>query len=346
MSHHTPKSKEDAFALLAKLNNLVYAYCGSKIDWTDFSTHGECFQTIKSLRSNKNILITKPDKGSEVVILNYTDYTAKMELILRDKTNFRLAEENDNTAKIKIKLQNRLLPLKKDDQLTSFEYESIRRTGSQRPRMYGFPRVHKPFVPPRPILSMIGSSQHELAKWLSILLQPVLHRYPSRCIKDSFTFVETIQKLATKPDETFTCSFDIAYLFTNIPLAEAIQICTDYLYDTKSTNTLGMEKYVFVELMNIATTSVEFNFDNVAYKQTDGAAMGSPLGPATANIFIGYYEKKLFNGDNEPIIYFRYMTLLLCLKKKLIATCFLINSIHYAHHQHSLMKRKWKANYF
>ena len=242
-----------------------------------------------------------------MVTLNYTDYTAKMELILRDKTNFRLAEENDNTAKIKIKLQNRLLPLKKDDQLTSFEYESIRRTGSQRPRMYGLPRVHKPSVPPRPILSMIGSSQHELAKWLSILLQPVLDRYPSQCIKDSFTFVETIQKLATKPDETFTFSFDIAYLFTNIPLAEAIQICADYLYDTKSTNTLGMEKHVFVELMNIATTSVEFNFDNVAYKQIDGAAMGSPLGPAPANIFIGYYEKKMFNGDNEPIIYFRYM---------------------------------------
>ena len=26
------------------------------------------------------------------------------------------------------------------------------------------------------------------------------------------------------------------------------------------------------------------------YKQSDGVAMGSPLGPALANIFVGYYK--------------------------------------------------------
>ena len=85
--------------------------------------------------------------------------------------------------------------------------------------MYGLPKVHKPSVPVRPIFSMIGSSQNELAKWLSVLLQLVLGRYSSRCIKDFFTFAETIQKLATIPDETFLCSFDFASLFTKIPLA-------------------------------------------------------------------------------------------------------------------------------
>ena len=35
--------------------------------------------------------------------------------------------------------------------------------------------------------------------------------------------------------------------------------------------------------------------------------MSSPLGPALANIFAGYYEEKLFNENNELIIYFRYM---------------------------------------
>ena len=68
-------------------------------------------------------------------------------------------------------------------------------------------------------------------------------------------------------------SFDIASLFTNIPLAEATQICADYLHDTKSTNTPG----VFVELINIASALVEFSFGNVVYKQIDGAAMGSLL---------------------------------------------------------------------
>jgi len=35
--------------------------------------------------------------------------------------------------------------------------------------------------------------------------------------------------------------------------------------------------------------------------------MGSPLGPALANIFGGYQEEKLFNFANRPLAYFRYV---------------------------------------
>ena len=45
-------------------------------------------------------------------------------------------------------------------------------------------------------------------------------------------------------------------------------------------------KDVFVELMKSATSSVEFSFNNTMYKQTDGVAMTSPLGPALANILL------------------------------------------------------------
>ena len=68
-----------------------------------------------------------------------------------------------------------------------------------------------------------------------------------------------------------------------------------------------MDKNVFVELMNITTTSVKFSFNNKMYKQIDGVAMGSPLGPALANIFVGYQEEKLFIDNNQPLIYFRYV---------------------------------------
>ena len=50
--------------------------------------HKEHFQAIKCLRSNEQILITKPDKGSGVVILSKSDYIKKMGSILHDKTKF------------------------------------------------------------------------------------------------------------------------------------------------------------------------------------------------------------------------------------------------------------------
>jgi len=42
------------------------------------------------------------------------------------------------------------------------------------------------------------------------------------------------------------------------------------------------------------------------YRQIDCVAMGSPLGPALANIFVGHQEQKLFNVVNRPLAYFRY----------------------------------------
>ena len=43
------------------------------------------------------------------------------------------------------------------------------------------------------------------------------------------------------------------------------------------------------------------------YRQVDGVAMGSPLSPALANIFVGYYESLLFRTVKKPPMYYRYV---------------------------------------
>ena len=51
-------------------------------------------------------------------------------------------------------------------------------------------------------------------------------------------------------------------------------------------------------------------FDQQFYKQHDGVAMGSPLGPTLANVFLCYHEKSwLQNCPSEfkPVIYKRYV---------------------------------------
>ena len=77
------------------------------------------------------------------------------------------------------------------------------------------------------------------------------------CIKDLFTFAKTIQELTTDSDQTFLCFFDISSLFTIIPSGETVQICADFLYESNLTPPI-MDKDVFIKLINIATTSVEF----------------------------------------------------------------------------------------
>ena len=83
------------------------------------------------------------------------------------------------------------------------------------------------------------------------------------------------------------CSFDISNLYTCIPILETIDICTDMLYRNYLTSP-DIPEVVFVELMKFATTSVEFSFDNIMYRQVDGISIRSALGPTMAGIFPGF----------------------------------------------------------
>ena len=243
---------------------------------------------------NDDIIITKPDKGYHVV-LSKSDYVDKIDEILDDQLKFKRlgpVSSNDNITSIELPLQKRLLDLVKAEFVPKWIFDAIQPTGSQRPRMCDLPKTHKEGTPLRSILSMTGSSHHELGKWLVGLLWPVLERFLSHCILDSFTFAKTMQNLDIDPN-VFMRSFDVSSLFTNVPLDETIKISSEALYDNSDLQPL-IPKDVFVELMKRATSSVEFSFNNTMYKQTDGVAAGSSLGPALANLFVGYYKKSYF----------------------------------------------------
>ena len=57
----------------------------------------------------------------------------------------------------------------------------------------------------------------------------------------------------------------------------------------------------------MATSGVEFSFKNAMYRQTDGIAMNSSIGPVLANIFVGYNENKLFDFSVKTQLYKRYV---------------------------------------
>ena len=131
--HHKPRSEEQLAALKTRLYDLAHAYCGSPIDLGDFLMTKECYQAIKSLWMNEEILITKPDKGAGVVILNKNDYNDKMKTILNDTTKFLdlgPVTNKDKTAKIELQIQRRL-QLKKESLISKQVYKAIHPTGSQ-----------------------------------------------------------------------------------------------------------------------------------------------------------------------------------------------------------------------
>ena len=293
-----------------KLAGIAEDFASTKIDKTGFPLNTGHLKTINELRRRKDIVITRPDKGDGVIIMSSKQYTDKMLDILAQDSKFEEigdAAEKDRTIQHERALQAYLLRAHKDKFLDKDTYERIRPVGTATPRMYGVPKLHKEGTPLRPILSMINSPQHELAKWLADILKPVVKKFSKHTVKDSYEFCQDLDDFVNSDDGGyFMCSFDVKSLFTNVPLKETIEICLDSLYRDDEIPTPKMPEPKFQKLLLKATSGVDFFFQQKIYRQNDGVAMGSPLGPVLANIFVGFCET-LIPDHLWPRFYKRYV---------------------------------------
>ena len=105
--------------------------------------------------------------------------------------------------------------------------------------------------------------------------------------KDSFSFAKDVRD---QDHSFYMTSFDIDSLFTNLPLDETIDLCVKKLFKSKK-KIKGLNKTQFRTLLEFATKKSFFLFNGKYYIQTDGVAMGSPLGPTLANIFLCHWEE-------------------------------------------------------
>ena len=124
-------------------------------------------------------------------------------------------------------------------------------------------------------------------------------------IKDSFSFAE---ELLSFDSNLVMASFDVESLFTNIPLKGTIDLCVDIIFYDR-TNIDGITKDYFHDLLTICMSESLALFDGEYYKQIDGVAMGSPLGPTFANIFLCFYEQIWLENcpvEFKPVVY-RYV---------------------------------------
>ena len=276
-----------------------------RFDMSSFSLSKQHKQSLNDLRRNANIVTAKPDKGRATVEMDKVDYVTKMMLLLSDETKFlRLGPvtEFDGTIKIETEICHHL-HLKRVIELNEIsenEFNILKPIGSSRPIIYGLLKIHKAGCPLRPILSMSGSLQYSASRWLCSLLKPVVSLYGTRCVRDSFHLLDEL-KDAFVPPNGFLCSFDVVSLLTNVPLVAwddryLLWIVSHVWYSSPSLSEKSSRRLMFM-----VTSGVEFSFGGVMFRQIDGAAMGSPLGPVWANIFVGFCESRISVVEYPPL---------------------------------------------
>ncbi|CAF3447999.1 unnamed protein product [Rotaria sp. Silwood1] len=230
---------------------------------------------LRNLKNDKSILVTRPDNGRGVVLLDKIDYLSKIHNILNDTTKFSfLSYDLTITRETKlIKLLNRLLD---EGSISKDFYILAKPFGSIPSRLYGLPKVHKEDVPLRPVVSAIKTFNYGLGKALSRLLSQFIEK--TNMVRDSFSFVDELLALPKCMSQYKMVSFDIASLYTNVPLTETIDIILKHLYDGHAKPpTISRED--MKELLDLATEKSHFLFNGQLYDQIDGVSMGSPLAP-------------------------------------------------------------------
>ena len=204
--------------------------------------------------------------------MDKTDYFDKMDAFVNDKQTYEELKR-DPTPALQRKLNSKILMLKKTDAIDTQRYYRLRCSVPQPPKLYGLPKLHKPGIPMRPIVSFCGSPTYQLSRYLTTILQPLTDK-SRRKLQSTENFIDAI-KTVQIPDDYKLVSFDVKSLFTSIPLQLALQ-CTETAIQ-QYTVKLPLPTEDIMDLLNLCLTSTYFQYNGKHYKQLHGTAMGSPV---------------------------------------------------------------------
>ena len=219
---------------------------------------------LKELQPDTSIVILSPDKGRSTVvsILHRGDYLKKC----MDQINngpYQLLKK-DPTTKSKTKTLKQLKALKDNEFIDNKLYYYLKPTDSPAPRFYGQPKIHKPGVPIRPIVSYSGSPLYNLNKYIANILKAYV-RDENNNAKNSTTFSNYIRNVPIEDDEIMV-SFDVTSLYMNIPIIDTLNIIKDYVSnDDQFTRETAIPQDKFLDLVHLVLTTTWYTFNSQFY---------------------------------------------------------------------------------
>ena len=263
-------------------------------------------EAIKSLKDNNDILVIPADKGRAVVVMNTRDYKTKAQELLEDVQTYKKLKSNP-TSKYKTKLVKILQGVKQSGAISETKYRQLYPTSEEVPKFYGLPKVHKNACPLRPIVACRGSISYDVAKFTADIISPLVGQ-SGHHLQNSKDLVDKLKNFQLESGEVLV-SYDVTALFTCTPVQESLTIIKDRL---NNDNTLSDRTDLSVEqimsLLEYCLTTTYFQYDGQFYQQLEGAAMGSPVSPITANLFMEDFETKaLASYPNPPRFWGRYV---------------------------------------
>ena len=266
---------------------------------------------LRNLSKRDDIQIQTADKGGKVVIMDKTQYKDECENQLNDASYYEKADDNTTSVceDIEIIVDGMLKKEDITDQDHKFLTQNLRK--SRVPIFYGLPKIHKifnHFPPLRPIVSHIGSATYNLSKFIDSFLKYQARRCNS-FIRDSKDFLKKIKNIGRLPEKSILVTMDVSALYTNIDHDEGADACYEKLETRKKKR---VSSSCLKQLIKVVLENNVFRFGAKIYRQIKGTAMGTPMAPNYANIFMDKFETGLIADFEKqhglkPLVWFRYI---------------------------------------
>ncbi|XP_033110305.1 uncharacterized protein LOC117111499 [Anneissia japonica] len=215
--------------------------------------------------------------------------------------------KRDPTPAIERKTASKLLELHRSKLLSKSLYHQLLPSASVCPTLFGQPKIHKTEIPLRPIVSSRGWPTYHLARHLATLLNPLIGNTGHHVV-NSKHFTDIIRELELEPPDILV-SFDVESLFTSVPVDQACILAKHKLeQDSTLQERTSLTPQDIYGLLYHCLSSTTFRWRTEFYKQTQGAAMGSPLSPVIANLFMEEFERiALYTSEHRPKLWLRYV---------------------------------------
>ena len=206
------------------------------------------------------------------------------------------------TSKQKTRLISILKNLKTEGGLKEENYRKMYPTGAVSPKYYGLPKIWKPGILLRPIISSTGTVTYNTAKELAKILKPLVG-LSNHHVHNTRYFIDHIKDVRLRQGECII-SYDVTSLFTSVPIQPVLNIIQQRVAtDQDLQNRTSMFIQHIIKLLEFCLNSTSFVFQGQYYQQMEGAAMGSPLSPIVANIFMEQFEKEVLETAPHPQVY-------------------------------------------
>lgn len=266
--------KRSQNVLTAKVVNVVTNFLNNRKKNNDVY-NDLLVDTRKFFKENDEILITRSDKGNATVLIDRSRYK-ELALTLLSDSDYYTIIPRDPTSTIQQNSNKLISQFKKYGKIPADVASKLMTYDAAVPKFYGLPKVHKPVLSLRPIISSIQAPTSRISRFLTDVLSDAYNKNNEFYVRDSFDFSNFINEFYL-PEGFVLISLDVVSLFTNVHVSlakDSIECNWELISDV-----CDIDKSTFLSMLQFVFDNTYFVYDGKFYKQKLGTPMGATMSP-------------------------------------------------------------------